>query len=60
MIRLVKAFKLYCASKDMTFADVAKQINISPSTMTRIGQGKNVESVNLLALLRWLLEEEEE
>jgi transcriptional regulator with XRE-family HTH domain len=41
------------AKRNLTWKEVARQSEINPSTLSRIGQGKNPDVNGFLALLSW-------
>ena len=49
-----KLLKLYRAANDFGVRDIAHQLDISASTVTRIEQGENVDQATMLKLITWL------
>lgn len=57
MLRVVKMVKLYCLTNDIKYKDLAKQLGLSPSTMTRFFETGAIDSNGLAKIIKWLLEE---
>lgn len=52
--KLADAVDMACEIRDMSAADAAHQLGISPSALTRLRQGKHLSADNLAALVAWL------
>jgi len=53
-MRLSKALKLIRANEDLTLRDLAKEIDISPATLSRIERGFPCEMETFWRLITWL------
>jgi transcriptional regulator with XRE-family HTH domain len=58
VIRLVRAFNLYRKVHNISLRDVARETGVGASTLTRLGQGRDIYSSDLAMILIWLLQEE--
>lgn len=52
--KIEDALDMACEIRDVTLRDVAEQIGISPSGLTRLRQGKHLSADGLAALVAWL------
>lgn len=57
MMRLSKVLREYRWAKRLGFKELAQEIGITPSALTRLEGGKATESSNLTAVFIWLLED---
>lgn len=48
------ALDVVCQSRDVSLRDVATEIGISPSGLTRLRQGKHLSADALAALMAWM------
>jgi transcriptional regulator with XRE-family HTH domain len=52
--KLCEALEMACEIRGMSLRDVATEIGISPSGLTRIRQGTHLSADGLAALVAWL------
>ena len=52
--KIREALELACEIRDMSLRDVATEIGISPSGLTRLRQGQHLEADALASLVAWL------
>ena len=55
-MKISKMLVLYRAAHGLDQRDLAKEIHIGPSTLSRMENGKNVQMISLVKLLGWLFE----
>lgn len=59
-MRFGKMLKIYCDMNDLASREVAKQIGVSHTTITRIMNGKTTDISTAIKILNWLFVSEEE
>jgi len=52
--RIRDSVELACEMRDVSLRDVAEEVGISPSGLTRLRQGKHLSADALAALVAWL------
>ena len=52
--KIVDAVEMACDIRDVSLRDVAEEIGIAPSGLTRLRQGKHLSANGLAALVAWL------
>lgn len=52
--KLADSLEMACEIRGMSLRDVAREIGISSSTLTRLRQGKHLDSDGLASLVAWL------
>ncbi len=52
--KLADAVDMACEIRNVSLRDVAEQIGVSPSGLTRLRQGKHLSADGLAALVAWL------
>lgn len=52
--KIADAVEMACEIRDVSAAEAAGQIGLSPSALTRLRQGKHLSADNLAALVAWL------
>lgn len=52
--KLRDALEIACEMRNMSLADVAEEIGVSPSGLSRMRQGRGLTADNLAALIAWL------
>jgi transcriptional regulator with XRE-family HTH domain len=52
--KIADAVEMACEIRDMTLRDVAEEIGISPSGLTRLRHGKHLSADGLASLVAWL------
>lgn len=61
MTRLARALRLYATAEDMPAKDMAADIGISPSAMSRLMSGKGlVDAASIVRVFAWLTEDPDE
>jgi transcriptional regulator with XRE-family HTH domain len=59
-MRLAAMLKLYMRVNEIGTRELARKLDMSPATLSRIVNGKNSEMRNFVKLFVWLLETESE
>lgn len=52
--RIADALEMACEIRDVSLRDVAEEIGISPSGLSRLRQGKHLSADALASLVAWL------
>lgn len=52
--KICDALEMSCEIRGVSFRDVAKETGLSPSTLTRLRQGKHLDGDGLASLTSWL------
>lgn len=58
-MKISKIIKLYRAVNDIGVRELANELKISPATLSRIENGKDVEGKTMLLIINWLFSTEE-
>lgn len=53
--RLAEMLRLYMSVNKLEVRPMARQIGVSPATVSRMAQGKELTGTNLIKLINWML-----
>lgn len=53
-MKIGKLLKIYMDMNDISYRDMAKELNMSHATVSRIVEGKQIEIKHMLSLINWL------
>lgn len=59
-MKIGKLLKIYLDINEISYREFANEINMSHSTVSRVIEGKQIDTENTIKLINWLLQKEKE
>lgn len=56
-MNIAELLRIYMAVVDVRVRDLAKQIGVSPATISRVSRGEKIDSKTMLLVINWLFQE---